>query len=207
MDGAPRPRHSGTTDRRTAIIAAARALIAESGFEGLRTRDIAARVGINIATFHYHVPTKAALVELLAQSLRDDFMAQHAGSSRDSLGPREQLRLEFEDFERVRNERPQIHLVYAELMARARRDASVAAIMQPLVDHWHGRIAEILREGVAEGCFRPDLDPPAAAAMIVGALTWQSSTGCAVESRGGAISAELMRCFGRGPQARSGDAR
>ena len=62
--------------RRPAIAAAARALIAERGFEGLRTRDIAERVGINVATLHYHVPTKEALIEIVAQSMRDDFIAQ-----------------------------------------------------------------------------------------------------------------------------------
>ncbi len=64
-----------TADRRREIAAAARSLIAERGFEGLRTRDIAARVGINVATLHYHVPTKEALIGLVAQSLRDDFIA------------------------------------------------------------------------------------------------------------------------------------
>ena len=70
-------RHRGSSDiRRPAIAAAARALIAERGFEGLRTRDIAERVGINVATLHYHVPSKEALIELVAQSMRDDFIAQ-----------------------------------------------------------------------------------------------------------------------------------
>ena len=62
--------------RRRAIAAAARELIVEKGFEGLRTRDIADRVGINIATLHYHVPTKEALIGLVAQSMRDEFIAQ-----------------------------------------------------------------------------------------------------------------------------------
>ena len=68
-----------------AIAAAARALIAERGFEGLRTRDIADRVGINIATLHYHVPTKEALIELVAQSMRDDFIAQSRAWRREGL--------------------------------------------------------------------------------------------------------------------------
>ena len=59
------------TGRRREIAAAARSLVAERGFEGLRTRDIADRVGINVATLHYHVPSKDALIELLAESLRD----------------------------------------------------------------------------------------------------------------------------------------
>lgn len=43
------PGRETTDDRRRAIASAARDLIAEQGFEGLRARDIAARVGINVA--------------------------------------------------------------------------------------------------------------------------------------------------------------
>ncbi len=46
-------RRAPTDGRRAEIAAAARALIVEKGVEGLRTRDIAERVGINIATLHY----------------------------------------------------------------------------------------------------------------------------------------------------------
>jgi len=52
----PRP------DRRQALIAAAYQRIANDGFEGLRTRDVAADVGVNIATLHYYFPTKEALI-------------------------------------------------------------------------------------------------------------------------------------------------
>ena len=84
--------------RRPAIAAAARALIAERGFEGLRTRDIAERVGINVATLHYHVPTKEALIEIVAQSMRDDFIAQSKAWPRDGLTPLQELQQEMADF-------------------------------------------------------------------------------------------------------------
>jgi AcrR family transcriptional regulator len=51
LDQTNTKRESGD-DRRLAIAAAARAIIVEKGLEGLRTRDIAKRVGINIATLH-----------------------------------------------------------------------------------------------------------------------------------------------------------
>src|SRR5262245_26152052 len=75
-DCSPMPRRESGEDRKRAIADAARQIIVEKGLEGLRTREIAQRVGINIATLHYHVPTKEALVELVAASIRDDFRAQ-----------------------------------------------------------------------------------------------------------------------------------
>src|SRR6186997_1319109 len=51
-----------SANRRQALIAAAYQRIASQGFEGLRTRDVAADAGVNIATLHYHFPTKEALI-------------------------------------------------------------------------------------------------------------------------------------------------
>src|SRR5437773_9775968 len=57
--GKPRAHESG---RRGELIMAAYRRLATDGFEGLRTRDIAADVGVNIATLHYYFPTKEALI-------------------------------------------------------------------------------------------------------------------------------------------------
>src|ERR1700750_2240643 len=95
-----------TEDRRAEIARAARALIVEKGVEGLRTRDIAERVGINIATLHYHVPSKEALIELVADSLRDAFIQQTIDRPRDHLSAAERMELEFVAFREIAFERP-----------------------------------------------------------------------------------------------------
>lgn len=169
MTAAPEPTRRDTDHRRIEIAAAARALIAERGFEGLRTRDIAERVGINIATLHYHVPSKEALVELVAQSLRDEFTAQYLRQSREGLSALEVLRLEFADFRETLAGR-EAFIVMAELSERARRDPRIAEIMRPMQAFWHGQIADILARGRADGSFRPDLDPIAGASMVIGGM-------------------------------------
>ncbi|TMC63676.1 MAG: helix-turn-helix transcriptional regulator [Chloroflexota bacterium] len=58
----PRPNRSHKEDREQALVEAAFNQIAERGFEGLRTREVAAGVGLNIATLHYYFPTKEALI-------------------------------------------------------------------------------------------------------------------------------------------------
>src|SRR5205809_67708 len=50
-------------DRRGALVRAAYNQIAERGFEGLRTREVAGEAGVNIATLHYYFPTKEKLIE------------------------------------------------------------------------------------------------------------------------------------------------
>ena len=163
-------RRENTDDRRRAIALAARQLIVEKGFEGLRTRDIAQRVGINIATLHYHVPSKEALIELVAQSMQQDFKDQALRRPRQHLPPLRQLHMEFEDFRETMLDTPDLVVIFSELQDRGRRDPRIDALMRPSHDIWIGMVEEIYRLGVADGSFRPDLDPVAAATLTTGAL-------------------------------------
>jgi AcrR family transcriptional regulator len=187
-------RESGD-DRRSAIAQAARTIIVEKGLEGLRTRDIAARVGINIATLHYHVPSKEALVALVAESIRHDFKAQALRHSRVGKSGLEQLHLEFDDFRETVADMPDLIIILTELVERARRDATVAEIMLPMRDFWRNQFAEIFRLGMSDGSFRPDLDPEAAALISTGAMSdcWrQSNPSLSMLDR---VQAELERSF------------
>jgi AcrR family transcriptional regulator len=65
----------------------ARALIIEKGFEGLRMRDFADRVGIIIAALHSHVPSKQALIELVAQTRQMLDQARRAPNVDDVINP------------------------------------------------------------------------------------------------------------------------
>src|SRR5258708_2177589 len=50
-------------ERRRSLIEAAYRIIAEQGLKGLRTRAVAAQVGLTHATLHYYFPTKEALIQ------------------------------------------------------------------------------------------------------------------------------------------------
>ncbi|QQR36165.1 TetR/AcrR family transcriptional regulator [Devosia oryziradicis] len=165
-------------DRRAAIAEAARQIIIEKGLEGLRTRDIAARVGINIATLHYHVPSKEALIALVADSLRQDFRAQAQRHPRDGKNALERLHLEFDDFRETVRDMPELIIILTELGERARRDSAIAAIVTPMHQFWRNQFIEIYRLGIADGSFRPDLDPEAAGLITTGAMSdcWRQST-------------------------------
>ncbi|WP_332700703.1 TetR/AcrR family transcriptional regulator [Devosia sp.] len=195
----PNIRRESGDDRRLAIAAAARAIIIEKGLEGLRTRDIAARVGINIATLHYHVPSKEALVALVADSLRRDFRAQAARRPRAGKSGLEQLHLEFDDFRETVLEMPDLIIILTELIARARRDAAVAEIMIPMREFWRKQVADVFRLGIADGSFRPDIDPDAAALITTGALSdcWRRSD--ISRSLLDQVLAELERAFVQTP--------
>lgn len=163
-------KRESTGDRRQAIAMAARALIAEKGMEGLRTRDIADRVGINIATLHYHVPTKEALIGLVTETLRQDFRAQSLVRPREHLSPSERLEHEFFDFWELVTEQPEVLALMSELHERARRDPLVRDAVMPMMRYWEQMVADILAAGRDDGSFRPNLDPDAGAIMVIGAM-------------------------------------
>ena len=81
--------------QKQALVDAAYDIIAERGFEGLRTRDVAMRVGLNVSTLHYYFRSKEDLVRSVAHRLLSEFKERgrlREGSSARPAGALERLR-------------------------------------------------------------------------------------------------------------------
>ena len=160
------PLQSG--DRRMQIVRAAYCAIAEKGFEGLRMREIAARVGLNHSTLHYYFHGKEALIAGVM-----DYMVQELSLGRDNwsstkeLSPREQLAAHFATLVRQAREHPEMFVVLAEIHARSTRDPGIRAVMRAHERGWKRLIAGIVRAGVRCGDFRPMLDTDAVADIVI----------------------------------------
>ena len=184
-------------DRRQALVQAAFNEIAERGFEGLRTREVAAEVGVNIATLHYYFPTKEALirgvVELSIQKFRSTLAPQGTST--------EQLLNHLRAVRRLLRDEPQLGAVMAELALRSARDANLGRIMEETTAYWHRTVRGLLRHAVREGHLRPELDSDDVAAIVVATLT--SMTLPAVSGAGRADQAlrQLERWLGIGPSS------
>jgi AcrR family transcriptional regulator len=158
------------TARRQEIVSEAICLVAGAGFEGLTTRAVAIRVGINSATLHHHFTSKKDLVcaigdEMARRFRRDKTVAtSHADDARAALAG------QFKDALQVRIHEPELVLVYAELINRARRDAHVADVVKRLDEEWLADIRAILRLGVVHHVFRTDLDQDHVALVIFHSL-------------------------------------
>src|SRR5947209_508973 len=156
METPPTTRKPAPTsaDRRHALVEAAFNQIAERGFEGLRTREVAAEVGVNIATLHYYFPTKEALirgvVELSMQRFRST-LTPH-GSSAD------QLRNHLRAVRRLLGDEPQLGAVMGELALRSARDPVIAGIMEETNGAWHRTVRGLLRRAARDGHLRAELD-------------------------------------------------
>jgi AcrR family transcriptional regulator len=154
-------------DRRLALVEAAFEQIAARGFEGLRTREVAARVGVNIATLHYYFPTKEALiggvVELSMQRFRST-LAPHGS-------PADQLRNHLAAVRDLLRADPRLGAVMGELALRSGRDPGIAGIMEATNEAWHRTVRGLLARAVREGHLRAELDSDEAAALVVLTLT------------------------------------
>jgi len=154
-------------DRRRALVAAAFRQIAEHGFEGLRTREVAAEAGVNIATLHYYFPTKEALIRGVVAHAMGRFrstLAPH-GSPDDQLGNHLKAVRAL-----LRNE-PEVGAVMGELALRSARDASLARIMRESNDAWHRTLRGLLHRAAHAGNLSNAVDSDEAAALIVATLT------------------------------------
>lgn len=141
--------------------------IAEHGFEGLRTREVAADAGVNIATLHYYFPTKEALIRGVVEYAMGRFRSTLAPHG----SPDAQLTNHLKAVRALLRNEPEIGAVMGELALRSARDASLARILRESNDVWHRTLRGLLRRSARAGSLSPELDTDEAAAMIVATLT------------------------------------
>lgn len=145
--------------RRSALLQATFDVIAAVGFEGLRTRAVAQRAGVNVATLHYYFPTKQDLIEGLAQFIGAKFVTTHGPAPAPS-GYRalDRLRQEFSDGRYYQEHHPEMLLAMQEFIIRGKRDPKVQKVVDQMNYHWRRGVEEMVIEGLREGTFRADID-------------------------------------------------
>ena len=182
-------------DRRGALVRAAYNQIAERGFEGLRTREVAREAGVNIATLHYYFPTKEKLIEGVVEHAMERFrttLAPHGS-------PSDQLRNHLRSVKRLVQEEPQLGVVMGELALRSARDPGIARIMRETNEGWHRTVRGLLRRAVKEANLRPEIDSDEVAAMVVSTLRNLTLPMASSGARGDQALRQLERWLGVGP--------
>src|SRR6267142_2912574 len=159
MSAPAAPRRAGAIKerRREELVRAAFNQIAEHGFEGLRTRDVAAEVGVNIATLHYYFPTKESLIRGVVEYA----MARFRTTLAPHGSPADQLRNYLRATRKLLLEEPELGAVMAELALRSVRDDSIGTIMNEMYDVWHTTLRGLLRRSAREGNMSAEFDSDA----------------------------------------------
>ncbi len=153
-------------ERQEALVQAAYRLLAERGFEGLRTRDVAARVGVNVATLHYYFPSKEALIQGVVGHAMGRFRSTLSADGSTAA----RLRAHFAGLRRLAREEPELFAVMGELALRAPRDPAIATIVRRTDDVWHATLRGLLRRAQRDGALATTADPDEAAGVVVAAL-------------------------------------
>jgi AcrR family transcriptional regulator len=183
---------SPPVDRRQDLVAAAYQEIARLGFEGLRTRDVAAAAGVNVATLHYYFPTKEALIGgVLKYSMERFRSSMPTGGS-----PAQQLRNHFAGIRRLVNEEPELFAVMGELALRSARDPAIRELYQQTTDVWQATVRGLLAKAVRDGSLIGSRNPDAQASLVVSALTGASMIPLSRPARLKETISELERSLG-----------
>ncbi len=163
-----RVRNTHRDERRRALILAAYQLIAEKGFEHFRTRDVASRAGVNIATLHYYFASKEDLIPAVVDHLLHEFSAPSAAMPGvDDPTPLGLIRAMFlMTYDRFQA-KPEIFIVLSELVLRSLRDATLRPALQQLDDEWHRYVQYLIADGIRQGTFRADLDAGVMATKLI----------------------------------------
>lgn len=151
---------------RRALVLAAYARIATDGFEGLRTRDVAADVGVNIGTLHYYFPSKEALIRAAVRHTTAKFAATLSSNG----SPAEQLRGHLEGLRHLLKTDQELWAVSSEVSLRAARDDAIADMMRQADDQWFAFLRGLVARGVDQGCLDGSLQPEGVAAVLIAAI-------------------------------------
>jgi TetR/AcrR family transcriptional regulator len=112
----PRAEQQRTRDTREKILDAALRAFAERGFDGARTRDIAARAGVNQGLITYHFSSKLKLwkaaVDRIFALLRDEFAGRL--EALEDVEPVARLRSVARHFVRFTAAHPELHRLMIE---------------------------------------------------------------------------------------------
>ena len=189
------PVRSHKEDREEALVRAAFNQIAERGFEGLRTREVAAGVGLNIATLHYYFPTKEALIRGVVAHAMDRFRSTLAPHG----SPADQLRNHLRAVRKLLRDEPEVGAVMGELALRSARDPAMARIMGEAFQAWQRTLRGLLQRAAGDGYLARDLDYDDVAALIMATLTSMTLPSTASADRTDRAFRQLERWLGLRP--------
>ncbi len=157
-------KHTATRDReqtRAAILRAAMLEFAQEGIAGARTDHIARTAGVNKALLYYYFKDKETLYGATLDEVFGGFVARVLPVLDADLTPREKiLTYVAAHFDYIATSPIYPHVVMREMM-RTGRNASphLKRIVQNYYRPVQQRLMKIIRQGIAEGDFRP-VDAP-----------------------------------------------
>lgn len=158
-------------ERRAAIVAATRAVMARRGIAGTTVRDVAAELGTSSGLIHhYYASMDELLAEAFDQAARADLVEVLEGMTqgRDAV---EKLAMFFDTYDRgMREGSGDFGMqIWLDAWAEAARRPALRRTSRRLNEEWQRALAEVIHAGVVGGEMHCD-DPDASAWRILSLL-------------------------------------
>ncbi len=153
-------------DRRAAILAAARGVLAEKGFEATRISEIVARAGVAQGTFYLYFPSKLSLILALAEDMNTRLLAsvqqvfEHTATLSEAIEAA--VSAAFAELEQ-----------YKDVLGILHSRVSIADYYEEcrkLDEPFYDFIAGMIRHSQAAGLMTPSANPEITAQLIIGLL-------------------------------------
>ncbi|HEY4004911.1 MAG TPA: TetR/AcrR family transcriptional regulator [Pseudonocardia sp.] len=159
-------------ERIAELVAAARALLAEVGYERFLPAEVARRCGVSEATVYRYFPTKRELLVRVAETWFEEVLVALEPGVTRHVGTYERLRYVVRyAVEVVRREPTLTRYIFNEL----RPDPAFrAGAIYQLNRRFTGVVSQVLRDAVACGDFRDDVSVELLRDMIFGAIEHQA---------------------------------
>lgn len=157
------------------MVRAAAVLFKEKGFEATTLSDIAEAVGVDRASIYYYVESKRELLlEAVTGVSNANLELAKSVRNQSDLSPAERVRLFITATLQTYDENyPQVYVYIQEDMARvAPEDEPWAREMARQVKEFEKLIDDLIRDAIADGAFRADLNPQLVAKGLWGMLNW-----------------------------------
>lgn len=151
---------------RLSVIAAAREIVATQGVSALTLEAVAERADVAIATIYNRVGNRSALLVAVAEEAMEESRTYMDAAYAAEGTAEERLRLAAAAYARFAQERPHEFRI---LVEPADESEAVERLAE-LTRAQNAKLAEAIRDGIAEGQARSDLDPDDAANALWAAL-------------------------------------
>jgi AcrR family transcriptional regulator len=144
-------------DRRAEVLSIAAGLFAERGLRATTVRDIADAAGILSGSLYHHFDSKESMVDEILRDFLDSLFGQYREIVARGLPPRDTLEVVVTaSFQAIQEQGDAVAIYQAEArhLVEQERFAYIRERLEEFRQLWY----DVLKAGIADGSFRPDLD-------------------------------------------------
>ncbi|MBE7324757.1 TetR family transcriptional regulator [Nocardioides sp. Y6] len=194
-------------EKRAQVVSAATVLFKEKGFDATTLGDIAEAVSMDRASLYYYFPSKNEILQESVAGVTGRNLEMVRGLGSSDLSPSERIRnLIHNALVSFHENYPQVFVYIQEDMTRiSDRDDPWAQTMLKQTREFEEALLDLIRDGVTQGAFRPDLNPVLVAHAMWGMINWTHRWYRPGQFEPAEIAEEFATVFLRGVERRPED--